>query len=137
MCAVLRWLGVALERQGRPAEAREHYMRVRDLARARGDRMHEGWALIGIGYQDSRQGRGAEAIDAYERVMRLPSPRYRALALAGRGQVRLDLLDRRREALDDLRRSLEIDPRHDEARRVQETIRRLESTERAPPGDER
>jgi hypothetical protein len=73
-----------------------------------------------------RSGGAGEAMEAYDRVLQVPSRRYRAMAHTGRAGVYLGLMDRPDRALEEMRRSLEVDPNQREADRAREVIRRLE-----------
>lgn len=74
-CDALRWLGYAVEQQGRPAEALEIYHRLRELAVATADRRHEAWSLVGLAYHAARDGRYPEA----ERDYRLAAGLFREI----------------------------------------------------------
>jgi CHAT domain-containing protein/tetratricopeptide (TPR) repeat protein len=67
-CDALRWLGYAVEQQGRVEEAAVIYRRQLALARAQDDRRHEAWALVGLAYGATRDGRVEEAIANYEQA---------------------------------------------------------------------
>ena len=67
----LRWLSVAVGRQGRAGEAAELYAGLDELARAAGDREHRGWAQLGLAYDHYLQGRSTPAREAYGRAGRL------------------------------------------------------------------
>lgn len=71
LCAAVRWLSVAVGLQGRMPEARLLYRRLLDLATATGDRRHQGWALVGMGWEAWREGRAAEAGRHYGRATHL------------------------------------------------------------------
>lgn len=57
----LRWLSWAVGAQGRTAEARQVCEQLLHLAEAAGDRHHEGWALVGLGWSKLSAGNAAEA----------------------------------------------------------------------------
>jgi len=57
----LRWLSVAASTLGRSAEARELCVRLLAFAKSSGDRHHEGWALVGLGWSDFNAGNAEEA----------------------------------------------------------------------------
>jgi tetratricopeptide (TPR) repeat protein len=71
LCVAVRWLSLALEQQGRVAEARAAYERLQVLAIASGDCLHEGWSLIGLAYYASRDGCNEEALRDYRRAAEL------------------------------------------------------------------
>jgi tetratricopeptide (TPR) repeat protein len=64
----LRWLSVAVGRQGRTAEAAELYGDLEVLAHAAGDSLHLGWAWVGMAYDHYLQGRAAQAGETYARA---------------------------------------------------------------------
>lgn len=72
----LRWLGYALEVQGRPAEAEAVYRRLLASSLTGGDRRHEGWARTGLGFQAQRRGLSDEAEQQYRLAVGL----FRGLA---------------------------------------------------------
>jgi len=57
----VRWLSVAVGGQGRIAEAHTLYLRLREMARKRGDLRHEGWALVGLAWEASQTGSTRES----------------------------------------------------------------------------
>jgi len=69
--ASLRWLSVAVSSQGRAAEARALCLRLLASAVASGDRHHEGWALVGLGWNDFNAGNSREAERNFERAAEL------------------------------------------------------------------
>ncbi len=64
-CSALRWLSVAESMQGRHAEARGSCVRLQLLARASGDRQHQGWALVGLGWFEEVGGDSEAAARCY------------------------------------------------------------------------
>jgi len=72
-------------------------------------------------------GNADEAMAAYDRVMLLPSRRYRAMAHTGRAGVYLGLRNDPGAALEEMKRSLEIDPGQRDAEAARKVIRRLEA----------
>ncbi len=61
----LRWLAVAVGRQGRSAEATALYRELNTLAAAQRDSVHLGWAQLGLAYDHYLAGRSTEAIANY------------------------------------------------------------------------
>lgn len=61
----LRWLSVAVGRQGRSAEAVEYYQELGNLARSCGDSLNLGWSELGLAYDHYLNGRSEMAIDGY------------------------------------------------------------------------
>jgi len=68
MCDALRWLGYSVEQQGRSTEAVAIYQRQLKISRARGDRRHEAWAMVGLAYRASQEGRHEDAIRDYRQA---------------------------------------------------------------------
>ena len=64
----LRWLGVAVGRQGRAAEAAELYRELADRAEAAADSLHLGWAWVGLAYDHYLNGRAEAAGETYARA---------------------------------------------------------------------
>lgn len=64
----LRWLGVAVGRQGRSGEAAAIYRDLEALARAADDSLHLGWAWVGLAYDHYLQGRSVAAGETYARA---------------------------------------------------------------------
>lgn len=64
----IRWLAVAVGRQGRAAEATGLYEQLDTLAAAVGDSIHLGWAQLGMAYDHYLAGRSREAIAGYGRA---------------------------------------------------------------------
>lgn len=64
----LRWLGVAVGRQGRGAEATDLYHELERTARAAADSVHLGWAWVGIAYGHYLNGRAEAAGATYARA---------------------------------------------------------------------
>jgi tetratricopeptide (TPR) repeat protein len=64
----IRWLSVAIGRQGRSAEAAELYRELEDLAHAAGDSLHLAWAWVGLAYDHYLQGRTHVAGATYARA---------------------------------------------------------------------
>lgn len=69
--ASLRWLALTLQRLDRSDEAIALWKRLLSLSRAAGDSVHQGWALVGLAYQDELAGRSAAAEDAYREALGL------------------------------------------------------------------
>ena len=67
----VRWLSVAVGGQGRTAEAHALYLRLQELARRRGDRRHEGWALVGLAWEAGQAGRTPESAELSRRAATL------------------------------------------------------------------
>jgi tetratricopeptide (TPR) repeat protein len=67
----VRWLSVAVGGQGRIAEAHALYLRLREMARRRGDLRHEGWALVGLAWEASQTGRTRDSAGLSLRAARL------------------------------------------------------------------
>ena len=65
LCDALRWLGFAVEQQGRSTEAVAIYYRQLAIAQARGDRRHEAWARVGLAYRAVQEGRYSDAATDY------------------------------------------------------------------------
>ena len=61
----LRWLSVAVGRQGRSTEAVEYYHELGRLARSCGDSLQIGWSELGLAYDHYLNGRSEMAIDGY------------------------------------------------------------------------
>ena len=64
----IRWLSVAVGRQGRGDEAAELYRKLELLAQAADDSLHLGWAWVGTAYDHHLSGRPAMAVDYYVRA---------------------------------------------------------------------
>jgi CHAT domain-containing protein/tetratricopeptide (TPR) repeat protein len=64
----LRWLSVAVARQGRPAEAVQYYTELGGLARTFGDSLHVGWSELGMAYDHYLNGRSNQAIEGYRQA---------------------------------------------------------------------
>jgi tetratricopeptide (TPR) repeat protein len=71
LCQALKWLEVSVDYLGRRVEAGRICTRLREVARASGDRMHEGWALFGLGWQAEQEDRAADALDLYSQALGL------------------------------------------------------------------
>jgi tetratricopeptide (TPR) repeat protein len=67
-CAPLRWLGVAYTNMGRNQEALAQYQRLVTLATAVGDKTHEAWANIGLGWDADLHRDHPAARDFYGRA---------------------------------------------------------------------
>lgn len=65
----LRWLGLALEEQGRAAEATRLYVELQNLAAATGDAKHQGWAQVGLAWQDFQAGQSARSAERYRQAI--------------------------------------------------------------------
>lgn len=65
----LRWLGLALEEQGRAAEATRLYLELQNLAAAAGDARHQGWAQVGLAWQDFQAGQSARSAERYRQAI--------------------------------------------------------------------
>lgn len=65
----LRWLGLALEGQGRAAEATQRYLELQNLAAAAGDARHQGWAQVGLAWQDYQAGQSARSAERYRQAI--------------------------------------------------------------------
>ncbi len=65
LCPALRWLALTDPGPGGPAGTRKVLDRLIDAARASGDRRHEGWGHVGLGYQAWRQGDTDKALEEY------------------------------------------------------------------------
>ncbi|MCP4548136.1 MAG: CHAT domain-containing protein [bacterium] len=65
LCEGLRWLGISLDAMGRGAEARACYERLLLTAAASGNSLHQGWAEVGMAWQDYRGGEIAECARRY------------------------------------------------------------------------
>jgi tetratricopeptide (TPR) repeat protein len=61
----LRWLGVAVGRQGRGREAAALFRDLEKMARAADDSLHLGWAWVGIAYDYYLNGRTVAAGETY------------------------------------------------------------------------
>ncbi|MEN8006215.1 MAG: CHAT domain-containing tetratricopeptide repeat protein [Candidatus Krumholzibacteriota bacterium] len=70
-CDSLRWLGYAVEQQGRSTEAELIYRRQLAIALARKDHRHEAWARVGLAYRDGQEGWYTAAADEYRLAVRL------------------------------------------------------------------
>jgi tetratricopeptide (TPR) repeat protein len=66
-----RWLSVAAGSLGRPEEAMALSQALFDRARRRGDRRHQGWALVGLAYGSWSRGDNQESIDRYNEAAAL------------------------------------------------------------------
>ncbi len=71
LIAALRWFGVSVGSLGRNEEAVELYARLLSLARILGDRPHEGWAHVGLGWHAWRQGDSDGAAIDYREAIEL------------------------------------------------------------------
>lgn len=69
--ACRRWLGVALYAEGSLEEGASRFRELLDLSRASGDTLHEGYAWMGLAYDDWHRDRSAEAREKYERAAAL------------------------------------------------------------------
>ncbi len=69
--AALRWLSVAVGLAGRADEARQLYQRLHDRSLASGDRRHEAWALVGLGWDALGTGESLLAATHYARASEL------------------------------------------------------------------
>ena len=67
----VRWLSLAVGNQGRRDEAVALYQELLDLGVALGDRRHQGWACIGMAWNDWRNGEMDKALTGYERAAAL------------------------------------------------------------------
>jgi len=67
----VRWLSLAVGNQGRRNEAVELYQELLDLGVALGDRRHQGWACIGMAWNDWRNGEMEKALAGYEQATSL------------------------------------------------------------------
>ncbi len=65
MCPTLRWLSIASTTLRDPAKATEYCRRLLPLARAIGDRTHEGWAQVGLAWHEQTNGRAEKALDRW------------------------------------------------------------------------
>ena len=63
----LQYLAYGLGERGNTRASRPLWTRMLERSRARGDRSHAGWALMGLGYCDWRDGRAAAAQPLYRR----------------------------------------------------------------------
>lgn len=101
-CACLRWLGVALNYQGRRTEAAGVWTRLRTLAQEIGDVEHQAWAQTGLAFHDNLRGQAQSALEGYTRAVQLfetcGHPWGDLWALIGRGNA-LYALGRYTEAL--------------------------------------
>ena len=70
-CDALRWLGYAVEQQGRSTEAELIYRRQLAIAQARKDHRHEAWARVGLAYRDGQEGWYTAAADEYRLAVQL------------------------------------------------------------------
>lgn len=70
-CSALRWLGVSLSFQGRNPEASACFQRLLAIATESGDTPFQGWAHIGLGWQEIQAGRSAAALDHYRAAITL------------------------------------------------------------------
>jgi len=64
-----RWLGVALEYQGHGAAALACYERLLALSMSSGDAAHEGWARVGLAWNQQQGGSFDQASDQYRRAV--------------------------------------------------------------------
>ncbi len=91
LCDALRWLGFAVEQQGRSTEAVAIYHRQRTIARIRNDLKHEAWALVGLAYRAGQEGRYTDAVEDYRLAVALfqdlPDTAAVLWALNGMGAV--------------------------------------------------
>ncbi len=74
LCPALRWLALTDPGAAGPAMTREVLDRLIATAAAVGDRRHEGWGHVGLGYQAWRLGNAAEALIQYEAAAELFGP---------------------------------------------------------------
>ncbi|MFN2370299.1 MAG: CHAT domain-containing protein [Candidatus Krumholzibacteriia bacterium] len=85
----LRWLGLALGRQGRTAAAAAVFADLETAAAAAGDSLHLGWAWVGQAYDHYLAGRSGDAAALYGRAAGTlgwaGEPRGAAWAWSGRG----------------------------------------------------
>jgi len=99
LCRILRWLGVAVDNQGRADEATEIYHELIAAARAQGDVHHEGWGNVGLAWRHLVTGRAVEsaeryrsAIDLFEQAGEMSAKVWAlnglAMCLAKQGKVR-------------------------------------------------
>lgn len=91
ICISLHWLGLAVASQGRTAEAAGLDSQLLSISRSRGDRLHEGWALVGFAWQADEKGYADEAAAKYRRASELfvqtGSAYGQAFALLGLGRA--------------------------------------------------
>ncbi|MFQ5768089.1 MAG: hypothetical protein ACE5ID_08925, partial [Acidobacteriota bacterium] len=89
---------------------------------------HQAYAryYLDVGQRALDHDQGREALAAFGRLLDLPSRRWRAEAHAGRASAFLGPLNRPRLALDEMRRSLQVDPGQKDAARIRQVIGRLE-----------
>ncbi|MCP4571540.1 MAG: CHAT domain-containing protein [bacterium] len=66
---ITRWLGVALGLQRRMDESLTLYRQLRALANATGDRHHQAWAAVGLGWHDVERRDLAAAITQYRHAI--------------------------------------------------------------------
>jgi tetratricopeptide (TPR) repeat protein len=69
-CAAMRWLAVAVGGLGRIDEMAGLCTRLLEIARARGDHRHEGWAFVGLAWVDEQKGRGRDGAEKYRSAIR-------------------------------------------------------------------
>ncbi len=67
--SALRWLGLAWEGQGQAGEATRLYQELQNLAAAAGDAKHQGWAQVGLAWQDYLAGRSARSAERYRQAI--------------------------------------------------------------------
>jgi tetratricopeptide (TPR) repeat protein len=67
--AALRWLGLAWEGTGDAPEARRRYLELQTQAAAIGDAKHQGWAQVGLAWQDYLAGQSAQSADRYRQAI--------------------------------------------------------------------
>ena len=67
--AGLRWLGVSVDNQGRNLEAEEIYGRLVEISTAAGDRLHQGWGLVGLAWQSLRRGEAVTSARLYRQAL--------------------------------------------------------------------
>ncbi|RKZ16690.1 hypothetical protein DRQ53_05595 [bacterium] len=67
----LRWLGLTIGNQGRQDEAMVIFAEVLELGGSLGDRRHQGWANVGLGWANWRNGKAETALAQYERATEL------------------------------------------------------------------
>nr|MEE4269908.1 CHAT domain-containing protein [Candidatus Krumholzibacteria bacterium] len=107
----LRWLAVAVGRQGRSAEAAALYQELNTLATAHRDSVHLGWAQLGLAYDHYLAGRSSQAIASYgvaaELLDQQGIPRGALWAYNGQG-LALRQEGAYQEAMKCFRRSLQL-----------------------------
>jgi tetratricopeptide (TPR) repeat protein len=67
--SALRWLGLAWEGLGEAPTARRLYLELQSKAAAAGDAKHQGWAQVGLAWQDYLAGQTAQSADRYRQAI--------------------------------------------------------------------